>query len=220
MQKDPGCISLPGGSGRITDVVMETVGSVNRAAVYVDDRFAVYALPRAAKDLSPGETIDREQLIALQERYERGAYLQAVRFLVRRDRSVREVQRHLETKGWDEASRERAVARLQQEGFLADQAFARKWVDYRVRNAPRSRRVIIRELEQKGIARETIHEAVAALDEGALALACAQKKRRQWQRYTGEERWQRIMVFLQRKGFPYRVCRETAGRMVDDGQDD
>jgi len=220
MEKDPLRSPPRNGSGRITAVEWETVGTVKRAAVYVDDRFAVYALPPEAQTLVPGEAIHPGQLTALQARYERGAYLQAVRLLARRDRSVREVQRHLETKGWDEPARERAVARLQREGFLEDQAFARKWVDYRSRNAPRSRRVMIRELEQKGIARETIRDAVAAMDESALALACARRKRRQWRRFRGEERLQRIMVFLQRKGFPYRICRETAGRMADDGQDD
>ena len=208
------------GAGRISAIRLETSGRVKRAAVYVDDRLAVYALASEVKDLVIGEAVRREDLRQRQERYQKGAYLQAVRFLARRDRSVREVQRHLQAKGWDEAACEQAVNRLRQERFLDDQAFTRKWVDYRARTAPRSRRVMMRELEQKGLDRQTIGDAVATMDERVLALTCAQKKVRQWQRYAGEERRQRIMVFLQRKGFPYAICRETAHRMMEDGQDD
>jgi regulatory protein len=208
------------GTERISAIRLETSGSVKRAAVYVDDCLATYALPGDVNGLETGEPVQREQLRQLRERYQRGAYLQAIRFLARRDRSVWEVRQHLQAKGWDEAACERAVSRLRQEGFLADKALARKWVDYRARTAPRSRRVMIRELEQKGIDRQIISEAVATMDEGALARACAQKKIRQWQRYAGEERRQRIMVFLQRKGFPYAICRETARTMSEDGQND
>jgi regulatory protein len=193
---------------------------VKRAALYVNDCLATYAVPSDVKGLETGEPVERNQLRQLRERYQRGAYLHAIRFLARRDRSVWEVQQHLQAKGWDEASREQVVSRLQQEGFLSDKALARKWVDYRARTAPRSRRVMIRELEQKGIDRQIIREAVAAMDESALARACAQKKIRQWQRYAEDDRRQRIMVFLQRKGFPYAICQETAGTMSEDGQDD
>jgi regulatory protein len=206
--------------GRISAIQLERSGSIQRAAVYVDDRLATYALPSAVKGFETGQTIYREQLRTLREHYERSAYLQAIRFLSRRDRSVREVQQHLRTKGWDGPACERAVDKLRQAGFLEDKVFAQKWVDYRARTAPRSCRVMAQELEQKGIARETIHDALAAMDEKALALACAKKKMRQWQRYAGDERRKRIMVFLQRKGFPYIVCRETAQKMVDAGQDD
>jgi regulatory protein len=214
-------IGLPrDATGRISAIRLETSGRVKRAAVYVDDRLAIYALPGEVADLATGEAVHREQLRRLQERYQRGAYLQAIRFLARRDRSVREVQQHLRDKGWDAAACEQAVNRLRQEQFLDDRAFARKWVDYRARTAPRSRGVMMRELEQKGIDRQIIGDAVAAMDEAALALACAQKKIRQWQRYDGSERRQRIMVFLQRKGFPYAICRKTAHRMLEDGQGD
>ena len=97
-----------------------------------------------------------------------------------------------------------AIERLKQEGYVDDRLFAQQWIDYRCRTAPRSRMAIMQELKQKGIARETILSAVATMDEAALALDCAQKKARQWRRYDGVQKEQRIAAFLQRKGFPYR----------------
>lgn len=210
----------PYGDGRITAVVPDKTGAVKRTAIHVDGRLAAYALPQEAEGFAVGDRIQGRELKRLQARYERGAYLQAVRFLGRRDRSVREVQQHLRAKGWDGSARDRAVARLEQEGLLEDRALASKLIDYRARTAPRSRRAMTRELQQRGIDREIIHQAVDAMDEKTLALACARKKQRQWQRYPEDERMPRIMTFLQRKGFPYAVCRETARILSGDTPDD
>jgi regulatory protein len=79
---------------------------------------------------------------------------------------------------------------------------------------------MMQELKQKGLARETILAAVTAMDEEALALACAKKKVRQWLRYAGDERKKRVLAFLQRKGFPSDVCLKTARILVNHSQDD
>ena len=208
------------GDGRITAVLPDNTSTVKRTAIHVDGRLAVYALPHEAEILAVGDRIQGRELKRLQARYERGAYLQAVRFLGRRDRSVREVQQHLRAKGWDGSACTKTVTRLKQEGLLGDRVLASKWIDYRGRTAPRSRRVMIQELQQRGIARAIIHQAVATMDEKALALACARRKQRQWQRYPEGERPTRIMTFLQRKGFPYDVCRETVRILSGNTPDD
>jgi len=200
-----------GRGGLITAVVMEKNATMKRAAIFVDDRLAVYARPRDAEQLAVGHLITDQTLADLHRRYHRyGAYIQAIRYLGPRDRSALEVQRHLTVKGWDSEAIGQAVARVKQEGYVDDQKFSRKWIDYRSRTAPRSRMAIIQELKQKGIARETIQSAVATMDEESLALACAKRKSRQWLRYDGAEMEQRIVIFLQRKGFPYPVCRKVA----------
>lgn len=197
--------------GRITAIIMEKKRAIRRAAVFVDDRLAVYARPNDVENLIVGHDIAETTLADLHRRYQRHqAYLQAVRYLGARDRSAREVHQHLTVKGWDTSAAHEAIERLRKEGYLDDRVFAEKWVAYRVRTAQRSRMAIIQELKQKGIARATIASAVAVIDEDALALACAKKKWRQWLRYDGEERTPRIVAFLQRKGFPYAACRNAA----------
>jgi regulatory protein len=211
----------PARTGRISAIVLEKTRTEHRAAIYVDDRLAAYARPRDAQGLAAGDTVTEQSLNSLQQGYQdQGAYLQAIRFLGPRDRSTREVRRHLHAKGWNGPACDRAVAKLEAEGYLDDRAFARKWVAFRARTSPRSRRTLIQELNQKGIARETVTEAVANVDEDALALACAQKKIRHWQRYAGDERFKRIAAFLQRKGFPADVCRNTARIVTATAQND
>lgn len=200
-----------GRGGIITAIVMQKAATIQRAAIFVDKRLAVYARPRDAGQLVVGHAVTDQALAALHRRYNHhGAYLQAIRYLGPRDRSALEVQRHLTTKGWDADANHHAVERLKQEGYVDDEVFSRKWVDYRCRTAPRSRIAIIQELKRKGIARAMIQTAVETMDEEALALDCAKKKSRQWLRYDGAEKEQRIVIFLQRKGFPYPVCRKAA----------
>ena len=197
--------------GQITAIVTEKTATMKRAAVYVDDRLAVYARPRDAEALVVGHRITEQALADLHRRYHHyGAYLQAVRYLGPRDRSALEIKQHLATKGWEKEASCQAVERLKQEGYVDDEAFSQKWVDFRCRTAPRSRMAIRQELKRKGIARATIQSAVEAMDEEALALACVKRKSRQWHRYDGAEKEQRIVLFLQRKGFPYAVCWKAA----------
>lgn len=209
------------GHGSISAVRMEKTPLMVRAAVHVAGRPVFHVLRRDAVRLTIGDRVTDAAMEELQRRYQRrGAYLQAIRFLGPRDRSAGEVTDHLRRKGWDPAACAEALARLRGEGYVDDARFARAWVAYRGRTAPRSRAAMSQELEQKGIARPIIQEAVAAMDDAALALACARKKRRQWQRYDDDERRRRILTFLQRKGFPFAACRmaaETlAGQIPDD----
>ena len=210
-----------GKGGLITAIVMEKKAAMKRTAIFVDDRLAIYARPRDVEQLVVGHLITDQALADLHRRYHHyGAYIQAIRYLGPRDRSALEVQRHLTAKGWDAEAGHQAVERLKQEGYVDDLAFSIKWVDYRRRTGPRSRMAIIQELKRKGIARETIQSAVEIMDEEALALDCAIRKSRQWLRYGGAEKEQRIVIFLQRKGFPYPVCRKAAQAFVSLARDD
>ena len=211
-------VDTNGDGGLIAAIRMEKTRLMPRAVVHLADGPAVHALRRDAAGLKVGDPISKSALIALEQRYQqRGAYLQAVRFLGPRDRSAQEIADHLQHKGWNAEACAAALARLRDEGHVDDPRFARTWVAYRCRTAPRSRLAVSRELERKGVARPIVQAAVADMDEEALALACARRKLRQWQRYQGHERRRRIAVFLQRKGFPYEVCRSAADRIAGAG---
>jgi regulatory protein len=210
-----------GRGGLITAITMETTPLMKRAVIFVDNRRAAHARPRNSERLMVGHPISDQALAELQRRYDHhGAYLQAVRFLGPRNRSTSEIRQHLTAKGWPVDASHQAIERLKQEGYVDDRLFAQQWVDYRSRTAPRSRMAIMQELKQKGIAHETIMSAVATMDEAALALDCARKKARQWLRYDGVQKEQRIAAFLQRKGFTYAVCRETARTVARQSMED
>jgi len=85
----------------------------------------------------------------------------AVRFLESRQRSIREVRRRLGQAGYPAPLIDAAVERLEELGFLDDEAFARAWVESRDRARPRGERALRSELALKGVAREIVDRVLA-----------------------------------------------------------
>ena len=89
----------------------------------------------------------------------------AARFLEARQRSVAEVRRRLTTAGYQAPLVESAITRLQELGYLDDDAFARGWVESRDRARPRGEHALRRELRLKGVDNAII---TAVLDDRRL----------------------------------------------------
>jgi regulatory protein len=64
------------------------------------------------------------------------------------------------------------------------------------------------ELQQKGISRSIIDQALAASDETAAARMAAEKKARQLTQYPEDEFKKKLGQFLQRRGFSYALIDE------------
>lgn len=84
----------------------------------------------------------------------------AFRILGYRDRSRAELERKLRDRGYPAGVADETVARLEELGIVDDQRFAASWVRSRAAQGLGARR-IARELVQKGVAAETIDEALA-----------------------------------------------------------
>ncbi len=90
----------------------------------------------------------------------------AARFLEARPRAVGEVRRRLTQAGYQPQLVEGAIERLLELGMLDDDAFARAWTESRDRARPRGESVLRRELQLRGVARETIDAALEARRRG------------------------------------------------------
>jgi regulatory protein len=75
----------------------------------------------------------------------------AARYLEARPRSVAEVRRRLATAGYRPPLVDAAIARLEELGYLDDEAFARAWLESRDRARPRGEHALHRELRLKGV---------------------------------------------------------------------
>lgn len=101
-------------------------------------------------------------------------------YLASRMRTVNEVRKHLKEKGCDEAEAEEAIADLLDLGYLDDYQYALRYYEY---NHDKRRGTLRaeRELFEKGVDRETIHNAKedylfeSKIDEYEDALAEAKK---------------------------------------------
>ncbi|HUJ18522.1 MAG TPA: regulatory protein RecX [Nitrospirota bacterium] len=141
----------------------------------------------------------------------------AYRFLAIRPRSRAEVEKKLREREFPANTVSAVVEQLLRFGYLDDPKFARQWAAARVRTRGFGRRRIELELRQKGIGRDTAHEALAeAFDdssESEIARREAEKKLRTLARFTPDVRKRRLAGFLGRKGFSGEVVREML-RMV------
>lgn len=141
----------------------------------------------------------------------RKALNSATRMLSRRQHAVRELETKL-TARFDSDIVERVIARLGEQGFLDDQAFACEYARQRFIRSPRSALAVITELEGRGVGRSVAQYAVAGvmqeegLSDETLAERAARKKLAALGSHGGKAQ-EKIYAFLASRGFSRSVAR-------------
>ena len=139
----------------------------------------------------------------------------ALRLLTLRPRSVAEMREKLGRRFGPELA-ETTVSSLESEGLLNDAEFAQQWRESRDRRNPRGRKLIERELKQRGVPGDAIETALQDFDSGEAARRAAE---RYAARQAGCDRItfdRRVGAFLQRRGFDPGVIRETLRQLRAD----
>lgn len=188
-----------------------------RVNVFVNERFsfAIDAGLVARHDLRPEVELDAATLSALlQADGDARAYARALHFLSYRSRSTAEVRSRLERDDWPEEVITRVVARLANEQLLNDATFAATWVEHRSLSKPRGARALRQELRHKGVGREEVDAALPDSEqEIENAIAAMQSKLRLWGALDERERHQKIIQFLQRRGFNYGTAKAALAQV-------
>ena len=101
-------------------------------------------------------------------------------------------------------------------GLIDDEAFAQAWVQSRHAGRGLAKRALAQELRRRGVADETVNDAVDALDsarEEETARALVARKLRSTRGVDPAKRTRRLLGMLARKGYPpglsYRVVKEA-----------
>lgn len=174
--------------------------------------------------LRPGDTEDLDALKQwLLPRQYPQALGGAVRLLAARARSTGEIRQKLAAYGYMDDTVDMVLYKLEKEGLVDDEAFARDWAAARARHQMgRSR--ILRELMQKGVGRDTAERAVAELDQeegDAAAVALAQKLLR---RYAGEtdarKAMAKLMATMARRGYDFEHARRAVEEALRAAQEE
>jgi regulatory protein len=192
-----------------------------RLNVYLDGQYAFSLALNAAVGLRLGQQLSAEEIARLQtqDEYEK-AKESALRFISYRPRSMAEVRQNLRGKGVDDTIIEQVVNRLAELELLDDAAFARYWVEQRETFKPRSPLALRQELQQKGLERQVIDEALAELDVTAAARRAAEQQAGRWEHLDKESFYQKMGGFLQRRGFSYSIVREVTDEVWQNVQRD
>ncbi|MEX0682335.1 MAG: RecX family transcriptional regulator [Dehalococcoidia bacterium] len=187
-----------------------------RYDIHVDYALVVPLSPEvlAGAGLTTGQEISEKRIAALEEAEARHtAMSSAIRLLAFRPRSEREIRDALRTRRVPEEIAEETLSRLTELRLLDDRAFAESWTESRQRNSPRSRRMVLAELAQKGVRGEVAHESVQAIDEEEAAARAARKKSFTLRGSEFADFRRKLGDFLARRGFGYEVRNAAIKRL-------
>ncbi len=182
----------------------------DRVNVYLDGEFA-FGLPLSeALSLHTGQYLSDEDIERLKaaDAYARARDL-ALRYLGIRARSTAEVRDYLRRKGFADTTIQQVIERLQEWGYLDDEAFARFWVEERERFRPRGPIALRQELRQKGISDEIVQRVLAEIDPEASARRALNARLRQWQHLDWRTFRKKAGDYLARRGFSYDVINDV-----------
>ncbi len=150
---------------------------------------------------------------------EERAWQRALYFLGIKSRTVREVERYLEIKGYTPKSIAAVVGRLEREGYLDDQKLAHQVA----RKAPekgwssfRTTQELIKRGVDRGLAREVVEE-VYGLRDLQVALRQGRKKLSSLPQDMDDEKIERkVAMYLNRKGFPPPIIIEVLDKLREE----
>jgi len=146
----------------------------------------------------------------------RKALNRAYGLLKHRPRSSAEVAAYLERLGYDDETVSATLAALAAAGHIDDEAFALAWTDSRLRFRPRSKWLIQRELESKGIDADTALKATDGVDDYATALQLARRRAQQLRGMDRPTFVRRLMRFLASRGYDRAVCTRVIMEVLND----
>ncbi|MBT2209411.1 recombination regulator RecX [Actinomadura sp. NEAU-AAG7] len=129
----------------------------------------------------------------------------------------------LRRRGFPDEVAESVLSRFTDVGLIDDEAFAQAWVRSRHAGRGLAKRALAAELRRRGVAGETVNEAVETLEpeqEERTARALVERKLRSTRGVDPVKRTRRLVGMLARKGYPpglsYRVVKEA---LAEEGAD-
>lgn len=127
-----------------------------------------------------------------------------LRRLAIRPRTRAELETVLRDKGIDVAVAREVLDRYDEVGLIDDEAFARAWVTSRHHGKGLARRALARELRNKGVADETVGQALAEVNDSTeedTARALVMRKLRSSRGDRPDTLFRRLVGMLARKGY-------------------
>lgn len=161
-----------------------------------------------------GQELSSEEVSSLMEREAFQSGLDAAyHFLAHRPRSEAEVRTRLRRRKVEASLIDRVVAKLKEQRFLDDVAFAQQWAENRASHSPRSRAMVRSELRLKGVAPEVVQSAVEDLDDAGAAYEAGSRRSLRIKAADYQEFRKRLWDFLRRRGFSYDVTSRTVEQL-------
>ncbi|HEY5864567.1 MAG TPA: regulatory protein RecX [Candidatus Tectomicrobia bacterium] len=195
-----------------------------RVSVFLDGAFAFGIAQELVREweLGVGRCLRVEDQVRLRAADQLlAAQVAALHYLAARPRTVHEVWQKLRRSGVTDQVAEQVIVRLQARGALDDTAYVHAYLPSRLASRGYGPQRLRRELQQRGIGRALVEEAVQQdlAVEDVLAAARRQAAKR-WPRLArGTDRVarrQKLWAFLCRRGFPTAIVQQVLTETMED----
>lgn len=150
-----------------------------------------------------------------------------LRLLSKRPYSEQEIRNKLSSHGFSEEIINKVIEEFSKKNWINDYAFAKSFVESRIRNSPRGIKIIESELKEKGIPTNIIEEVLLPFKNTQaqieLAISALNKKRNFANEKNTSVRKQKAYRYLLQRGFDSEVIEfalQEIGLTVDDGTDE
>lgn len=128
-----------------------------------------------------------------------------LRLLSVRFRSEHEIEARLKNHGYQVQARKAILNSLKSDGHIDDLKFAKEWIDFRIRLNPRGIRMLVDELNKKGIPegiiKKVLTDKAGELDERAIATGLIRDRLRSTKIKPDIKLRGKLFRFLLGKGF-------------------
>jgi len=180
-----------------------------RLNIYLDGEYAFGLSRYVAAWLQVGQELTEEKISALLvDDAVESAYQKSTKFIGYRMRTTSEVDKHLTKKGIEPQVIGQVIERLNENGLLNDEGFAKMWIENRSEFRPRSQRLLALELRRKGINSETIQNVIERTPpEDELAYLAAKKRIRRYENLEWQDFQRKLGSHLARRGFSYSTIK-------------
>ncbi|UJF35408.1 regulatory protein RecX [Paenibacillus hexagrammi] len=198
--------------------------SKSRYNIFVNDEYAfsVHEDIMIKHRLMKGEIIHPEHTQTILEDEERNkAYLKALGMIGRRPHSAVEIKRKLKESGFEEVIITWACERLQEQNYVNDEQFAKMWSEHRIYSQKKGRNWVKQELQQKGVQKEIVQEAIQAIDPEEEYHGAYKLGHNKWKLTSGSllDKKRKTAAFLLRRGYTHsivnKVLSEVGGNVED-----
>jgi regulatory protein len=197
----------------------------HRYHIFINEEYAfsVHEDTMIKHRLFKGELIQPDRMLhILQDEERHKAYSKAMRMIGRRPHSTQEIKRKLKEQAFEDDIIGWTLDKLKQQNYLNDEDFAKVLTENRIYSQHKGRNYVRQELQQRGVSRELIQEAMNHInpeEEYHGALTLAQKK---WKLTNGStlDKRRKTLTFLMRKGYTGSVVNQVMQEVANGFEDD
>lgn len=143
-----------------------------------------------------------------------------LRFLSFRPRSKKEILFFLKKKQVGEKVEKMILEKLKELGLLDDKAFAKWWIEQRLAFKPVSKKVLSKQLKQKGISPEIFEEIISSgeyPEEITTAVKILEKRKRVFENLPPLKMEQKAINILLYRGFSYNLAKRAVVKFLKKG---